>query len=428
MSMLRPLILIMSIVIPNLASAGPNILLVIADDMGLDATTCYSVGDNPARMANLQRLCAEGMVFENAYAAPTCSPTRAMIMTGKYGFETGVGGAITPKNDSGLSPDETSLFDLMNESGYASTVIGKWHLASSPTDLGHPASLGVSDFYGLFSGAVKDYSHWEAVENGLKTTVSGYATTVLTDRAIQWIGEQSSPWFLWLAYNAPHAPFHLPPIDLHGYGDLPSDRRSIRQNRVSYYNAALEALDTELGRLLSSIPKDALSNTIVMFVGDNGTPSQIAGQLYGSRGAKGGIFEGGTHVPLIISGFGVQAGRSQALVGVIDLFATISKLGGARRTNNHSIDMSPILAGQEGARTYAFVEHFSGEAPRGEGTLGWAIRDDRYKLVNVDDEAQMLFDLWSDPFEQRDLLSSNGAAELRARLSKLQLIVDELKR
>ena len=228
----RLLVLLISIAIPTVASASPNILLVIADDMGLDASPCYALGSNPARMPNLEKLCAEGMVFENAYAAPTCSPTRAMIMTGKYGFATGVGGAITPKNSAGLSSEETSLFDVLNQTGYASAVIGKWHLAGSRTDLNHPAELGVRDYYGIFTGATQDYYRWEAVENGETRTVAGYATTVLTDRAIQWIGNQSSPWFLWLAYNAPHTPFHAPPADLHDYGELSSDRRSIRQNRL----------------------------------------------------------------------------------------------------------------------------------------------------------------------------------------------------
>ncbi len=427
MSVLRTLIVVVSMIIPNLAGASPNILLIIADDMGLDATPCYAVGKNPARMTNLQHLCAEGMVFENAYAAPTCSPTRAMIMTGKYGFETGVGGAITPENGRGLSSDETSLFDLMSEIGYESAVIGKWHLAGNNIDLNHPASLGVSDFFGPFSGAARDYHQWEAVENGKEILVSGYATTVLTDRAIRWIDGQSSPWFLWLAYNAPHAPFHLPPADLHSYGDLPADRRSIRRNPITYYNAALEALDTELGRLLGSIPGDVMDNTIVIFVGDNGTPNQIAGELYGPRGAKGGIYEGGTHVPLIVSGVGVQSGRSQALVGVVDLFATISSLAGARKMHTHSIDQSPVFAGLEGARAYVYIEHFSEEAPRGSGSLGWAVRDDRYKLVKVDGEAEMLFDIWSDPFEQKDLLSSTDGIEIKSRQSKLKSIAEGLR-
>lgn len=421
------LILLISIVIPTVAGASPNILLVIADDMGLDATPCYSIGNDPARMPNLEQLCAKGMVFENAYAAPTCSPTRAMIMTGKYGFETGVGGAITPKNSVGLSPFQTSLFDILNEAGYASAVIGKWHLAASRRDFGHPADLGVRNYFGIFTGAPDDYYSWNSVENGESGSVEGYTTTVLTDHAIQWIGSQSLPWFLWLAYNAPHTPFHAPPADLHNYGDLPSDRRSIRQNRSIYYNAALQALDTEMGRLLASIPDDAMDNTIVIFIGDNGTPGQIAGDFYGSRGAKGGIFEGGTHVPLIVSGPGIKAARSDALVGVVDLFATISGLAGNAVATGHSIDFRPILEGGEGTRTHAYVEHFSKVAPQGTGTLGWAIRDDRHKLVEVEGKPQMLFDLKSDPLERNDLLSATDTDDIRSKASELRRALKDLR-
>ena len=138
--------------------------------------------------------------------------------------------------------------------------------------------------------------------------------------------------------------------------------------------------------------------------------------------------KGGTHVPLIVSGAGVQSGRSRALIGVVDLFATISALAGNRRTDTHSIDQSPVLAGLEGSRTYVYVEHFSEEAPKGLGSLGWAIRDDRYKLVKVDGEAEMLFDIWKDPFEQQDLLSSIDDVAIRNRQSKLKAMAEGLKR
>jgi arylsulfatase A-like enzyme len=182
-----------------------------------------------------------------------------------------------------------------------------------------------------------------------------------------------------------------------------------------------------MGRLLASIPDEAMNNTIVIFIGDNGTPGQIAGQFYGSRGAKGGIFEGGTHVPLIVSGPGVKAGRSEALVGVVDLFATISGLAGEAAATSHSIDFRPVLEGGEGARNHAYVEHFSNAAPRGTGTLGWAIRDERYKLVEVDGEPQMLFDLELDPFEENDLLSTPGSDDMAKKASELRRAAKETR-
>ncbi|MEP3276092.1 MAG: sulfatase-like hydrolase/transferase [Stappiaceae bacterium] len=414
-------------VVSAYAQAKPNILLIIADDMGLDASPCYAVGNNAAPMPNLEKLCEQGVVFENAYAAPTCSPTRATIMTGRYGFRTGVGGAITPGNNVGLSADETSLFDVLSDEGYASALIGKWHLADQGGSLDHPTELGVSDFYGIYSGTIRDYYHWEVVENGEMRAVSGYTTTVFTDRAINWIAEQEAPWFLWLAYNAPHSPFHLPPSELHGYGDLPTDETSIRQNRLPYYNAALQALDTEMGRLLRSLTEETRNNTIVIFIGDNGTPGQVARQYYGERGAKGGIFEGGTHVPLIVTGPEVENGRNTSLVNSTDLFATIASLSGADMQTTDAFDLRSALAGGESARDHVYVEHFTNETPRGRGTLGWAIRDDRYKLVVVEGVQPMLFDLEADPFEKVDLLAEGGSEAAQEITRELLIAHEQLR-
>lgn len=172
----------LAVLLPTVAHPAPNILLIIADDMGLDASRCYSVGSNHAHMPTVERLYSEGLVFENAYSAPVCSPTRSTIMTGKYGFRTGVGAAIAMKGGgAGLAPDETSLFNVLSETPYRSAVIGKWHLASSPDDLDHPARLGVSEYFGLFSGGVRDYFKWNAVEDGKRVQVTNYATTRLRE-------------------------------------------------------------------------------------------------------------------------------------------------------------------------------------------------------------------------------------------------------
>ena len=197
---------------PIAAHANPNILLIIADDMGIDASRCYSLGDQQAPMPNVEAMCASGMVFDNAYAAPLCSPTRATILTGQYGFRTGVGTAIRRRGRArGLSADVTSLFDVLATTEYKANLIGKWHLAGAGTTLDHPAELGVPNYFGLIRGGTRDYWNWPAVENGENVRMNEYATTVFTDRAIDWIRAQDGPWFLWLAYNAPHAPFHLPP-------------------------------------------------------------------------------------------------------------------------------------------------------------------------------------------------------------------------
>ncbi|GLQ34607.1 N-acetylgalactosamine-6-sulfatase [Amylibacter marinus] len=399
------------------ANANPNILLVIADDMGREVSPCYDLGSDKPAMPTLEHLCATGMVLENAYVAPTCSPTRASIITGKYGFRTGVGSVIKG-SAKGLSSHETSLFDLFSAQAptYATAVIGKWHLAKS--DSNHPAKLGVENYYGLISGGLGDYYNWTAVENGKRVKVRDYSTSHLTDRAIEFIGAQNSPWFLWLAYNAPHTPFHVPPADLHSQGTLNPDAKITPRNARPYYLAALEALDHELGRLLGGLDAKTRANTVIIFMGDNGSPGKISRRFYASRGAKGGIFEGGTHVPMVFSGPRVMQGRSEALVNSTDLFSTIAALAGIQAHAPDSISMIPLLQGRPNGRDYAYVEHFGPTVSR--ANAGWAIRDQRYKLVELEDHAPMLFDLKHDPKEHIDLLS--GAADARALAAKANLL------
>ncbi len=189
--------------LPMLAQADqPNILLIIADDMGLDASTCYAVGNQQAKMPNIQAMCDSGLVFDNAYSAPVCTPTRATIMTGQYSFRTGTGGAIPRDGNNGLSPDVTSLFDVLKDTDYSANLIGKWHLAVSDAGTNHPAELGVPNYWGLYKGGANpSYWEWRGVDNGTPIDVTEYATTAFTDRAIDWIGAQDAdrPWFLWLA-------------------------------------------------------------------------------------------------------------------------------------------------------------------------------------------------------------------------------------
>ena len=387
-------------------AASPNVLLVLADDMGVDASPCHNEGSDLARMPVLTALCDSGLVFDAAYTAPVCSPTRAAIMTGRHGFRTGVSGVVSQQNDASLSPDEVTLFDRLNEaSNYTSAVIGKWHLSANRRDLDHPAKLGVDYFYGPFSGGVKDYSNWVAVEQGQRISVNEYATTAISDKAIDWIDAQSSPWFLWLAYNAPHTPFHKPPNDLHGFDALSGSAKDIRQNPSPYYFAALEALDTELGRVLGSLSRDERDEIYVIFMGDNGSPGQLSGKRGSKSKAKGSLYDGGTRVPLVVTGPDVPKGRVDSLVNSTDLFATILALVGVQADASDSIDFSDtIINGAPTQRTHAYSEISSTNA-QGEAVNGWAIRDDRYKLINYDGRSPELYDMQSDPSEARNLLT-----------------------
>ena len=277
--------------------AKNNVLLIIADDMGLDSTVGYNIGNQKPNMPNLEKLINSGLKFNNVWANPVCSPTRSTIITGKYGYRTSV---LTV--DNSLSTSETSLFKYLEEnSDYNSALIGKWHLSGKPPDHNHPNNMGIDYYAGIIGGGIQNYYSWPFSKNGNSSQSTEYSTTKLTNEAIDWINNQDSSWFLWLAYNAPHTPFHVPPQNLHSHGQLDSNSSSIDANPLPYYLAMIESIDTEMGRLTESINEEVLNNTTIIFIGDNGTPNQVA-QQFNSRRVKGTLYKGGINVPMIISG------------------------------------------------------------------------------------------------------------------------------
>ena len=393
--------------LPSAALTQPNVLLVLADDMGADVSPCHAGASDMVRMPNLQSLCKSGMVFDNAHAYPTCSPTRASLMTGLYASRTGVGAPVSREN-GGLSGDIPTLFDHLNKVGYASAAIGKWHLSRNARDGDHPAELGVPYHYGPLGGGVRDYENWSGFENGTPIRVTKYATTALLDKAEDWISDQKKPWFLWLALTAPHSPFHAPPDHLHSFGNLdpsPARRADLRPN----YFAALEALDSELGDLLTALPVKTRKNTIVVFAGDNGTPGQISRRLRLTKDAKGSIFQGGTHVPLVFAGPGVSKGRNSDPVQITDLFETILKLAGSAAKTNDSYSLLAALRGGEVERPATYIEHFSKSDGRGNPTYGWVMRTEKYALVAPKGKEPELFDMGNDPKQSRNIAKQQSS-------------------
>jgi arylsulfatase A-like enzyme len=397
----------------------PNILLIIADDMGLDATPGYNFGDTKPTMPVLDSLASIGVTYDNVWSAPLCSPTRATILTGRYGFRTNV---ITV--DNAISETETSIQSYLREQAptYADAIIGKWHLSGARAEADAPNRLGISHYAGFLTGSLSDYWDWPLTINGATTDSQGYATTVFTDLAIDWVSSrQDQPWFLWLAYTAPHTPFHLPPDSLHTRSNLSGETGDIDSRPRPYYLAALEALDTEMGRLLRNVDTE---NTIVIFIGDNGTPARAVQEPVDRMRAKGSIYEGGIHVPMIVAGKGVtrHGEREDALINTTDLFATIVDLTGAGTDLIHdSVSFrSTLTSAGTGRRTFAYSEI------ENDGISQWAIRNERYKLVSDETGRQELFDLQSDPFELTELLSSGSDSTATAR-TELEATLSQLR-
>lgn len=371
----------------------PNILLIIADDMGIDVTNGYQQNANMPTTPTLDSLRVNGLTFTNTWSTPQCTPTRSAIMSGKYGIQTGV---MRPPGN--LDLEHKSLFTSINETtdnAYATAVIGKWHI-SNPVDYTHPQQHGIDHYEGLFTAFVDDYFNWEKIVDGQPTQVNEYVTTNLTNSAIEWVGEQEKPWFLWLAHVAPHSPFHVPPTNL-----FTTPNTSSQQGK---YIAAIEAMDTEIGRLLASMDAETLKNTLIVVVGDNGTPKPVI-QYYPDTHTKSTIYEGGIRVPMFISGYGVsRSGETEAgLTQLTDLYATLLEITGTQVSGgiHNSLSLKPALSCENMInRVYNYTDYQDGN------TQIWAIRTDQYKLIEDQNGVQEFYDISVNPLEEVNLINN----------------------
>lgn len=455
----------------------PNILVILGDDMGVETLASFGVGTQTPRTATLDALVERGVRFTNMWSQAMCSPTRATILTGRYGFRTGVGGP-TGDNDArgpmpepppvpagvvefgmgtgmgmggmfaalgtgarwGIAPDEITLTQVLAERpelGYDKAAIGKWHLADVRNGWqDHPNLVGFDHFSGLVRCCPESYFAWVHLENGEFSTRSGYAVSDKVDEAIEWLGdptERAAPWFLWLAFNTPHTPIHMPPRDLlqsdfSDFADADAEQQDPR-----FFDAMIEAMDTEIGRLLDHIGPDVLENTYVLFIGDNGTGGNAVRAPFRPGYAKGSLYNGGLHVPFMIAGPGVASGAaSDALVNSADLFATLIELVGVDSAEAvpegitvDSVSLVPYLSDpdRESIREWVYADAFSTEL--GVRSGAYTMRNGRYKLL-VDEGVEYFFDLQEDPYEHNDLMAGDVSEEEQAQLEALRAQIDAL--
>lgn len=391
-------------------TGNPNILLIIADDLGKDALNGFSEGNIKPYTPNIDAIRSSGISFENFWSYPTCTPTRSSIITGKYGYRTGVKWAGDVLPESQLTLQQYISNGTGNE--YASAVIGKWHLSGNNATT-NPEDYGIDHYAGLIRGAADDYYNWQLSEDGSMSNQTEYISAYFTDRAISWISEQNKPWFLWLAYTAPHSPFHVPPSDMHSQGALPEYQQGM--NATPYYMAAIEAMDYQIGRLIDTISESQLENTVIIFIGDNGTPGQVIQTPYTQGRAKGSLFQGGINVPLFVSGCGVtRTGTDQSLICGTDLFATVAEIAGVQVQEIYdSKSFKTLLSENESPRAYQYSEMDDGN------TDAWTISNGNYKLMVESDGTERLFDLRDDPYETTPLVLSQLTQE--AEIAKLEL-------
>jgi arylsulfatase A-like enzyme len=410
--------------ISSVSTAAPNnILLLIVDDWGIDSSPIDNLnGTNLPVMPHLESLAATGIRFSNAYALPMCSPTRASILTGRYPFRHGVGSPA----GANLPSSELTLAEAMSaHTEFALGSVGKWHLGggnTGPRDTG-----GWPYFAGSLGSGVEDYSNWQKIitigdEPPQSIVSSTYATTDTTNDAISWIQDQADqPWFCWVAYNAAHSPFHDPPSTISGKENPFAGARGNR-NR---FEAMLWAMDSEIGRLIDTIDR---STTEIILIGDNGTPGGVIQPPFTREHSKGTLYDGGTHVPLVINGPSVLRPNtiSDQLVHCADLFPTIIELSGVKPESLNlqldGISLLPILSGESLENRPIVCEAFG----RNFDQPGRAIRKDDYKLIIFDDPnsdtdtARLEFyQLSSDSNETNNLLSNALSLEQQTAFDEL---------
>jgi arylsulfatase A-like enzyme len=312
---------------PTLPTARPdNVLVVLLDDVGLDKVGFADEHPRPPPTPVIDAFAAESLHFRNAWAHPTCSPSRAALLTGRSPRRYGIGHALGTDDRWELPLAEITLPELLRDApdAWSNAMFGKWHLSTgiSPGAHDHPNQQGFDHFQGSI-GNLGSYLRWQRTVDGVVAPVDTYPSTDTVDAAIHHLETLPEPWFVYVAFNAAHTPFHVPPAHLH---DQPVGPDSPPPGKLA---AMVQAMDTELGRLLAAV-EPARDHTTVFVIGDNGTTGDAVLHPADPSLAKLTLAEGGVNVPFLVRSSRVTSpgGESPALVHLVDVFATVADLAG----------------------------------------------------------------------------------------------------
>jgi len=404
--------------------AQRRVILIIADDLGTDWCGFYPDHVDTANIPHLRSLANRGIRFDNAMSNPYCSSTRASIFTGKYAFRTGVGGVVGGMGGSNpLSTSELSIPKALKNynPNIATANTGKWHLqVQALPNLDNPNIMGYDHYAGNFNGTLTSFYNWSKVTDGVVSTCTNYATTETVNDAITWLqAHYSQDFFLWLSFNAPHDPYHLPPAGMYSDVSLSGAPGDINNNPKKYFKAELEALDHEVGRMFDSLQTlNILDSIDFIFIGDNGN-AQPSAQIADTSRAKGSLYQYGVHVPFVVAGPSVvNPGRSSdALVNLADIFATAQELMGnpnwqsqiPASDTSDSKSILPIIKNQsQNIRPWTFTEIFKTTTDSMDGK---AMRNMDYKLIRFDYGGEEFYHLATDPSELVNLLLDTLSSE-----------------
>jgi arylsulfatase len=431
------------------AQSSPNIILIITDDQGYGDLGFH--GNPHVKTPVLDQLAGESIRFNNFYVSPVCAPTRSSLMTGRYSLRTGVrdtynGGAIMHTN-------EVTIAEVLKQAGYQTGMFGKWHLGdnypSRPKDQGFDESVmhlaggmgQVGDFTTWFKG---DRSYFDPVlwHNGKQQAYDGYCSDIFTDEALKFIeGNQGTPFFCYLSFNAPHTPLQVPDKYYEMYRNV--DPRSgfdddgrpfpemtekdIEDARRVY--AMVTNIDDNVGRVMRKLDQLGIDdNTIVIFMTDNG-PQQRR-YIAGLRGRKSDVYRGGVRVPLFVKNPLIDNPADEIATNTahIDLLPTLASICGGELPDDRVIDGKNLLPLMLGApvdwEDRSLFFNWTRKYP--EKYRNVALQKGRYKLVgNTDFDASIeefeLFDLEQDPYELKNIVATNKeiAQSIKKELDKI---------
>jgi len=409
-----------ALALPMQISAGqktvadrPNVLVILVDDLGYGDLSSYGAED--LKTPNIDRLVAAGMRFDNFYAnCPVCSPTRTSLLTGRYPDLVGVPGVIRThiiSNFGYLAPQAILLPSLLKQAGYHTAIVGKWHLGLALPNT--PNERGFDHFHGFLGDMMDDYyTHLRHGFNYMRLNEKqiepkGHATDLFTQWAIDYINQRAKseqPFFLYLAYNAPHTPIQPPENWLQR---VMNREKNISDNRARLV-ALIEHLNDGIGKVLNVLKDSDLSdNTLIIFTSDNGGQLSVGANNGELNGSKGQMYEGGIRVPTCaVWPDRIKPGsRSDRVALTMDLFPTICEVAGAKL--DHKVDgrsILPTLLGEaqpaEG-RTLFWVRREGGNCG---GRAFYAARYGDWKLLqNSPFEPLQLYNLADDPQEKQPL-------------------------
>jgi arylsulfatase A-like enzyme len=411
------------------ADPRPNIVVIFADDLGYG--DLGFTGSKEISTPNIDALANNGVVFTNGYVThPYCGPSRAGLLTGRHQARFGmeINAAHSPDDPyMGLPVEEKTFAKRLQQVGYKTAVVGKWHVGSHPKF--HPNNRGFDYFFGFLPGghnyfpeSVKvssDPYDVPLVRNGKPAQLNEYLTTALSKDAADFVTNTNDPFLLYLAYNAPHQPLEATKEDLAKYTHIEDKNRRI-------YAAMIDSMDQGIGTVVEALKQSQkLDNTLIFFLSDNGgvypeywMPNSTWASNLPFRRGKVSLTEGGIHVPFIAhwpKGFG-KAGEFDGLVSSLDIAATALSLAGAdvSEAKLDGVNLTPFVTKQRTGSPHAALFWRLEEAEH-----IWAVRTPEFKYLHqaLPGVGKSFFDMLADPYEANNL--HGKMLEQQAQLAKL---------